>query len=141
MRFLTLAAIAVLLLIPSTVLARQRGVASYYDDGPGLYAAVPSYSFGDPRYQITVCDDEGDCVEVTVRDHCNCYVGTADERMIDLSPAAFAALEPLSRGVMYVTIGGSTPRPNLTPPPTDTSTGQVLWSSHDRACRFRLCAS
>ncbi len=140
MRFLALAAVAVLL-IPSTALARQRGVASYYDDGPGLYAAVPTYFWGDPRYQLTVCDDEGDCVTVTVRDHCNCYVGTSDERMIDLSPAAFAALEPISRGVMYVTITGPGTRPNLTPPPTDTSTCQVLWSDHVRRSRGAPVAS
>lgn len=82
-----------------------RGSATYYNDGPGFYAAVPSYRWGDPTYQVLV-SYQGKSVVVTVRDHCGCYVGSADERVIDLSPAAFEALAPLSRGkitVMFTT--------------------------------------
>jgi len=81
----------------------QKGVASYYDDGPGLYAAVPSFHFGDRRYRLTVWYGHKH-VTVTVRDHCACYVGTSRARIIDLSPAAFAKLAPLWKGLIRVTI-------------------------------------
>ena len=74
-------------------------MASWYDDGPGLYAAVNSFRFGDKPYRVTVWY-EGRHVTVVVRDHCNCYTGTARERAIDLSPEAFAELAPLSRGLI-----------------------------------------
>jgi len=118
---LLVAAFVGLFLLVAPVRATTTGIASYYDDGPGLYAAVPSYTFGDRRYPLTVClrDDPSRCVTVTVRDHCNCYVGTPDERLIDLSPAAFAQLAPLSKGLIYVSTSRSAV--TLTPPPTDTS--------------------
>lgn len=88
-----------------------RGTASWYDDGPGFYAAVPSYRWGDPVYAIEVCraDDPGRCATVAVRDFCGC----PDGRIIDLSPAAFARLAPLERGLVGVVIR----RPEL--PATD----------------------
>lgn len=83
-------------LLASQISAVQTGQATYYDDGPGLYAAVPSYSWGDPKYDVRVCllRNSSRCVTVTVRDHCACLVGKPDERLIDLSPAAFRKLEP-----------------------------------------------
>jgi rare lipoprotein A (peptidoglycan hydrolase) len=89
------------------------GEASWYDDGPGLYAAVHSYRFGDPRYSVEVCRADNDevCVTVTVRDHM-----ANRERVVDLSPAAFSRLAPLSQGVVQVTVG-----PPIIPlPATDT---------------------
>lgn len=83
-----------------------EGTASWYDDGPGLYAAVHSYRFGDPVYDVIVRVPGGDSVRVRVRDHCACYVGTSRERLIDLSPDAFAKLAPLSRGLVRVTVEG-----------------------------------
>jgi len=81
------------------------GTASWYDDGPGLYAAVSSWTWGDERYDLRVCGvDWGVCVTVTVRDFCQCYVGTSMERVIDLSPDAFRKLAPLSHGLVTVTI-------------------------------------
>ncbi len=76
-----------------------EGRASWYDDGPGLYAAVHSFRWGDGRYWVTVTAGRRS-VRVLVRDHCACYVGTSKERVIDLSPAAFRALAPLSRGII-----------------------------------------
>jgi hypothetical protein len=89
--------------VPSAPTTGARGTASYYDDGPGLYAAVHSYKWGDPRYPVRVCY-ESRCVTVTVRDYCQCYVGTSDERIIDLSPQAFARLAPLGLGLIKVTV-------------------------------------
>lgn len=82
------------------------GVASYYDDGPGLYAAVHSYRWGQPRYTVRVCrrDDRSRCVSVTVRDHCQCYQATSDERLIDLSPAAMRSLG--GTGLLWVSVVG-----------------------------------
>ncbi|HET9613277.1 MAG TPA: RlpA-like double-psi beta-barrel domain-containing protein [Candidatus Limnocylindrales bacterium] len=120
-----LAILAFLVFAQPVEAAVVGGTASYYDDGPGLYAAVPSYSFGDPRYDLKVCrQDTNACVTVTVRDHCNCYVGTDHARAIDLSPEAFSQLAPLSRGLIPVYFQTAAPdEVTLTPPPTDTVVG------------------
>lgn len=90
------------------------GTATWYDDGPGYYAAVPTYRWGDPRYKVTVCNRDGACVVVTVRDFCGC----PGDRIIDLSPAAFSRLAPLSRGIVPVTVSRGA-GPSVTVPPTD----------------------
>jgi hypothetical protein len=94
--------------------AIASGTATWYDDGPGLYAAVPTYRFRDPHYRVRVCNRSDVCVVVTVRDFCGC----PGDRIIDLSPSAFRKLAPLSRGVIPVSVedlrGAET-----TLPPTD----------------------
>lgn len=94
------------------------GRASYYDDGPGLYAAVHSYRFGDPTYSVNVCrvDHPSVCVLVTVRDYM-----ASTSKVIDLGPDAFVRLWPgesranaLSHGVAQVTVS------DYSLPPTDT---------------------
>jgi hypothetical protein len=97
---------------PTEPPAIASGLASWYDDGPGLYAAVPSWRFGDRPYQVTVSAG-GRSVVVTVRDFCGC----PGARIIDLSPEAFAELAPLSRGLVVVTVEEG--RPGATPPATD----------------------
>lgn len=83
------------------------GLASWYADKlkpqGALYAAVPGFVWGDEPYPLKVCTVEA-CVTVTVGDSCACYVGTPDERVIDLSPAAFARLAPLSVGLIPVEV-------------------------------------
>lgn len=95
--------------------AIASGIASWYDNGPGFYAAVPSWRFGDRSYRVRVCrgDDAVRCVEVRVGD---CLCGRTD-RLIDLSADAFRRLAPLSFGVLVVTVEDA--RPGITPPPTD----------------------
>jgi hypothetical protein len=94
-----------------------QGVASYYldpKDPNGLYAAVPTWTFGDEPYDVTVCRPEnGACVKVTVRDFCACPNG----RIIDLSRDAFAKLATLARGLIEVTVTSGT---TVVLPATDT---------------------
>lgn len=84
---------------------RLTAIASWYRDPrkSGLYAAMPAYRWGMKPWRVEVCTATR-CVVVRVSDHCQCWVGTRKARGIDLSPAAFARLSPLSRGLVRVTI-------------------------------------
>ncbi|HET7702118.1 MAG TPA: RlpA-like double-psi beta-barrel domain-containing protein, partial [Candidatus Limnocylindrales bacterium] len=89
------------------------GRASWYDVGPGLYAAVPSWRWGDEPYQVRVATG-GRAVVVTVGDFCGC----PGARVIDLSADAFRRLAPLSVGLVRVTV--TRLGPGVTAPPTET---------------------
>lgn len=94
------------------------GWATWYDDGPGWYAAVPSWRHGDEPYAIQVCraDRPATCTHVLVRDFCACGDRRGEPTVVDLSPSAFRELAPLSLGVIRVIASGPIPVPL---PPTD----------------------
>lgn len=85
----------------------QVGVASWYNDGPGMYAAVHGYR-GKPYWVLAEGMVHGHLtgakVKVLVRDWCQCYIGTIRERIIDLSPTAFGRLAPLGMGLVKVRV-------------------------------------
>lgn len=94
--------------------------------GRAMLGAVPSFRFGDDRYQAEVCAFRGgstSCVVVTVVSFCGCGDRHGKPTLIDLSPAAFRQLAPLSLGVVDVSVrridGTSVPRGTL--PPTDVA--------------------
>ncbi|MGZ8481363.1 MAG: hypothetical protein ACXWWO_02780, partial [Candidatus Limnocylindria bacterium] len=88
------------------------GIASYYPESAGweglATVALPAeigggLPNGEPA-TVEVCADR--CVTLPVVDACPCYVGTADQRVANLSIAAWAAVtdRPLSDGLVEVRV-------------------------------------
>ena len=78
-----------------------------------MYAAVGTFKYRNKPYWVQVCRvGTTKCVTVLVRDYCHGAWralkakkwSATSRRVIDLSPAAFIQLAPMSRGVIEVTI-------------------------------------
>ena len=83
--------------------ALATGTASWWNSfGPGIYAALPGYIAG-THVTIRVCAGAR-CVVAPVTTSCGCFVGTPQERIIDLSRDAFARLADPALGLVTVTI-------------------------------------
>jgi hypothetical protein len=89
-----------------------RGIASNYPGTAGwpgeatvaLPGALGGRYTGEVNGFVTVCVER--CVRLPVVDWCQCYWGTGDERIVDLSHVAWALVtdEPLETGLVEVRV-------------------------------------
>jgi hypothetical protein len=96
----------------ATTSPRVTGLATWYCCSLGyrgqavvaLAGALGGHYDPTPAWYVTVCADR--CASLPVVDYCQCYWATADQKIADLSPEAWAAVSdrPLSAGVVHVTI-------------------------------------
>jgi hypothetical protein len=95
---------------PTRPTTELTGIASNYPGTAG-WIGLPTVALpgdlggrynGEVNGHVTVCGDR--CVRLPVVDWCQCYWGTADERIVDLSHPAWALVTdaPLAEGLVEV---------------------------------------
>ena len=110
----------------ATVDGAVTGMASSYGESPGwegkATVALPveiggGIPDGDPNY-VLICADR--CASLPVVDSCPCYVGTPEQRVANLSHAAWRLISdmPLEEGLIEVEITFSPIAPRSTGPPS-----------------------
>lgn len=83
---------------PTSTPGIRFGIASWYDAGAGLYAALPG-PWRAGRH-VLVCGPDRSCLSLPVVTSCGCPGG----RLIDLSADAFRRFAPLSAGLVRVSV-------------------------------------
>lgn len=111
------------------------GFATWFDVGPGFYAAAGPdlrHALG-PGWRHTLIEVQGPArarVVVELTDSCACGSRHGVPTILDLSPAAFRELAPLSAGIVAVSIELA---PEL--PRTDTDVRMMLEVRDDEVYR------
>lgn len=80
----------------------NAGWASFYDDGPGIYVALPGWTRDSSIRAVVVCANVGlwRCATANVWTSCGCHTDTDHPKVADLSPDLMALITGWDRPTM-----------------------------------------